>query len=83
MRENWSLKKRLSSGITNHHIDEMYLSGMKVSAIRGRLFDAGAIGFMAFLVDSANREVVSNAMSQYRQFDFGIERSGSSIIYNW
>jgi len=81
LKENWSLKKRLASGITNPHIDEMYLSGMQAGAIGGKLLGAGAGGFMMFLVDSKNREAVIKAMSQYRRFDFRIERSGSSVIY--
>ena len=81
LKENWSLKKRLASGITNPHIDEMYLSGMQAGAFGGKLLGAGAGGFMMFLVDSKNREAVIKAMSQYRRFDFRIERSGSSVIY--
>ena len=81
LKENWSLKKRLASGITNPHIDEMYLSGMQAGAIGGKLLGAGAGGFMMFLVDRKSREAVIKAMGQYRRFDFRIERSGSSVIY--
>ena len=63
LKENWSLKKRLASGITNPHIDEMYLSGMQAGAIGGKLLGAGAGGFMMFLVDSKNREAVIKAIA--------------------
>ena len=49
LKENWKLKKSLTSDISNTLIDDMYESAINSGAIGGKLLGAGAGGFMMFL----------------------------------
>lgn len=81
LQENWSLKTRLASGITNKLIDEMYQAGMQAGARGGKLLGAGAGGFMMFIADKRRHGDIIRALAKYRVFKFGIENSGSQVIY--
>ena len=39
--KSWNLKKRMTSQITNHHIDNLYEYGIKYGATGGKLLGAG------------------------------------------
>ncbi|MDB2434694.1 hypothetical protein N9W66_11200 [Luminiphilus sp.] len=81
LQENWSLKTRLASGITNKLIDEMYQAGIQAGARGGKLLGAGAGGFMMFIADKRRHDEITKALAKYRAFKFSIENSGSQVIY--
>ena len=45
LKENWSLKKTLASGISNDKIDSMYQTGINAGALAGKLLGAGGEAF--------------------------------------
>ncbi|HTT14904.1 MAG TPA: kinase [Thermoplasmata archaeon] len=62
MDENWQLKKRLSSGISNARIDRAYALALRHGAIGGKLLGAGGGGFLFFLVPPARQPEVRRAL---------------------
>lgn len=81
LKENWSLKKGLASGISNSLIDDMYDTGISAGALGGKLLGAGAGGFMMFIADKKKHKQIIDALSSYRRFEFNIENAGSRVIY--
>ena len=81
LKENWSLKKRLASNISNPLIDSMYDAGMSAGAIGGKLLGAGSGGFMMFFAEPPQHSAIINALSDFRRVKFQIERLGSRVIY--
>jgi D-glycero-alpha-D-manno-heptose-7-phosphate kinase len=82
LHENWMLKKKLASGITNPQIDEMYELAMKAGAMGGKVAGAGGGGFLMLYVKPENQARVSAALGQYRQMPFMLDNFGASIIFN-
>ncbi len=80
LNDTWETKKKLSSGISNEVIDEMYDIGMKAGALGGKLLGAGGGGYMLFYVPKRNQNKVASAMSKYQRFNFKFTDSGSQIV---
>src|SRR6476660_7541190 len=62
LHKAWSIKKRISSGITNDRINEIYDVVRKAGAIGGKISGAGGGGFMMFFCDPSNRFRVQDAI---------------------
>lgn len=77
----WNIKKKFASGISNSDIDAMYNQAKKAGAMGGKILGAGGGGFMMLYVPEENQLSVSNALSQYRQVEFGFDSQGSRIIF--
>ena len=82
LHENWMLKKKLASGITNRQIDEMYDLARKAGALGGKVAGAGGGGFLLLYVKPENQAKVRDALSMYRQMPFMLDNFGASIIFN-
>lgn len=81
LHEGWTLKKSLSSQITNTVIDEAYDIAIENGAIGGKLLGAGASGFMLFYVPESYQKQVKEALGLLHvPFKFGV--GGSQIIYH-
>ena len=81
LHENWILKRTLASGITNPLIDEMYDLAMSGGALGGKLLGAGGAGFMIFYVPESSHNIVREKLSNFREVEFEMDNSGSSIIF--
>jgi D-glycero-alpha-D-manno-heptose-7-phosphate kinase len=81
LHENWILKQKLASKISNPEIDEIYSAGLKSGASGGKLLGAGGGGFMLFYCDKEKQESLKSALKSFNTFDFKFERDGSKIIY--
>ena len=81
LKENWSLKKTLTDGITNSTIDEIYNAGIGAGAYAGKLLGAGAGGFVMFLAPENRHMEIINALHKLRPVNFSLESSGSKVIY--
>ncbi|MGA3133055.1 MAG: GHMP kinase [Terracidiphilus sp.] len=62
MRQSWGSKKRMASQITNDHIERLYACGMKAGAYCARISGAGGGGFMMFLTDPIQKDLVAAAL---------------------
>ena len=80
LNETWSLKKQLSSQISNHIIDEIYDKALKNGAIGGKMLGAGGGGFMLFFVPPEKQQKVRSALSDYIHVPFSFDFEGSKII---
>ena len=58
----WSIKKRLSTEITNSEIDNVYKLAIDSGASGGKLLGAGGAGFMLVYVEAANYAHVLKAL---------------------
>jgi D-glycero-alpha-D-manno-heptose-7-phosphate kinase len=76
----WLAKKKLSSAISNNHLDEMYDLAMKNGALGGKLLGAGGGGFFLFYVEG-EKEEFREKMNRFVEIPFRFESEGSRVIY--
>jgi len=81
LHENWVLKQKLASKITNPEIDEIYSAGLKSGAAGGKLLGAGGGGFMLFYCEKSKQAKLKSVLNKYETLDFKFEHDGSKIIY--
>lgn len=81
LHENWILKQKLASQISNHEINEIYNTGLKNGATGGKLLGAGGGGFMLFYCPKQHQEKLIKALSPNETLEFNFERDGSKVIY--
>lgn len=81
LNEQWSLKKTLSSEVSNVQLDELYEVAIKNGALGGKLLGAGSGGFMLFVVPEFKRTNVVSSLNGKLFVPFRFVNQGSSIIY--
>jgi D-glycero-alpha-D-manno-heptose-7-phosphate kinase len=81
LHENWILKQKLASQISNPEIDAIYSAGIKAGASGGKLLGAGGGGFMLFYCTKEKQERLRESLRPLEKFDFAFEREGSKLIY--
>ena len=81
LHENWILKQKLASQITNQEIDEIYKTGIRGGAKGGKLLGAGGGGFILFYCERANQQKLIDELRPLVKYDFAFEREGSKLIY--
>jgi D-glycero-alpha-D-manno-heptose-7-phosphate kinase len=80
---HWQSKKRLSDGITNHHIDAWYELAKRNGAIGGKISGAGGGGFLMLYCEENKprlREVMRSAGLRELKFRFDFE--GSKVVFD-
>jgi D-glycero-alpha-D-manno-heptose-7-phosphate kinase len=82
MKDNWELKKKLASNISNPELDELYDQAMGAGAIGGKISGAGGGGFFLLFVPPGKRQNVRDALADLREMPFHLERDGSKVIFN-
>jgi D-glycero-alpha-D-manno-heptose-7-phosphate kinase len=80
--ENWTLKKKLASGITTSRIDDMYERAQLAGAMGGKVAGAGGGGFLLLYVRPEHQADVRTALSEYRQMPVMLDNFGATIIFN-
>lgn len=78
----WELKKSLSGKISNNEIDNMYQRALDAGALGGKISGAGGGGFMLLVVPDSQRQQVREALKDYKEMPFRIEKDGSKVIFN-
>ena len=81
MNESWSIKRKLSSLISNDFIDNAYNRALNAGACGGKLLGAGGGGFMLFYVPKNKQNSVKEALKSKLFVPFSFEFTGSKIIY--
>ena len=81
LHENWLLKKKLASKISNSVIDTIYDTALENGAVGGKVLGAGGGGFFLFYCDQKNQRRLRNALSSLREMPFRFENEGSKIVY--
>ncbi|WP_028313399.1 GHMP kinase [Desulfatibacillum aliphaticivorans] len=80
--KNWELKQKMASGISNPQINEMYQAAKEAGALGGKIAGAGGGGFLILAVQRESQQAVFQAMRDYRELPFMLERSGSQVIFD-
>jgi D-glycero-alpha-D-manno-heptose-7-phosphate kinase len=82
LAESWNRKKQLASQISNGDIDEMYNRAINAGALGGKISGAGGGGFLLLYCPRENQNKVREALKEFREFPFFLEKYGSKIIFN-
>jgi len=80
MRDNWKLKKLLSSGISNPWIDEIYGKAIEAGAQGGKLCGAGGGGFFLFYGKLGLAQRLEKATG-LKHIPFQIDTEGCRVLY--
>jgi len=81
MGENWQLKKKLSSKISNSGVDDIYDLAMSNGALGGKLLGAGSGGFILLYIPKENQYKIEKLIN-LKRVNFKFEEDGTTIIYN-
>jgi len=81
LHEAWMTKKKLSSAISNNHLDDIYTKAMEAGALGGKLLGAGGGGFFIFYVPLEQHPKVRQALADLKEVIFEFEDEGASVIY--
>ena len=79
--QSWSLKKKLSSQISNPKVDEAYDIAKKYGAYGGKLCGAGSGGFLAIFSPKNKQKNIRENLKHLLEVNFKFESQGSTIIY--
>jgi D-glycero-alpha-D-manno-heptose-7-phosphate kinase len=82
LKQSWTMKKTLLPTISNKQIDEMYERALNSGASGGKICGAGGGGFLLLYVPREKQNKVRDALKEYRELPFMMERYGSRIIFN-
>ena len=77
----WSLKRSLSSSVSNSIIDKMYLSALSKGATGGKIIGAGGGGFLLLFVPPPRQVKVRKEFNKLVHVPFKFEHEGSQIIF--
>jgi len=82
LHEGWEIKKRLSSKISNAHINEMYESALQNGALGGKITGAGGGGFLMLFCKSEYHEKVRSALVAMgaREMGFEFDFQGAQVV---
>jgi D-glycero-alpha-D-manno-heptose-7-phosphate kinase len=80
LRESWTLKRSLSSRVTNRTVDSLMETAIGAGAVGGKLLGAGGGGFMLLFVKPSERTKVTKALEKLITVPFRFDGSGSRIV---
>lgn len=87
LNENWQLKRKLASKVTNSAVDKYYDIALASGALGGKLLGAGGGGFLLFYCPKEKQPRLRSALSDLVELPFHMEQSGTKVIYvgekNW
>ena len=79
--ESWKLKRGLSCGISNQHIDDIYDEACSAGALGGKLLGAGGGGFMLLFARPRDQKKIRQRLKKLLLVPFDFESMGAQIIY--
>ena len=81
LQKNWELKKQFVETISNTKLDIMHEKALKAGgAFAGKIIGAGGGGFFMFWSDDQQR--LRNALGDYQELPFIIDKYGSRVVIN-
>ena len=83
LHENWELKRKLASGISDSGLEAIYEQARAHGALGGKICGAGGGGFLLVYCPPERHERLAKGMREHRLLPFGLERDGSKIIFNY
>lgn len=85
LHRHWTVKKTISSKMTDPSIDAWYELGLRNGALGGKLMGAGGGGFLLFCAADGRRRELREAMTGagLRFMDFRFDWEGSKVLVNF
>lgn len=80
MHDGWETKKKLSSQVSNPHIDALYDDARAAGALGGKLCGAGSGGFLLMLVPPSRQAAFAERMRGITIVPIGLDTVGSTIL---
>ena len=84
LHEAWQAKRRVSSKISNPHIDDLYTLATRNGALGGKITGAGGGGFLLLFCEPEKQSRVREAMvaAGVREMTFGFDTQGAQVVVN-
>lgn len=82
LKLNWDYKKKLASNVTNPEIERMHDIALNSGALGAKISGAGGGGFLLVYCERTHQDKLRNAMKEFRELPFLLEKFGSRIIFN-
>jgi D-glycero-alpha-D-manno-heptose-7-phosphate kinase len=82
--ESWRIKKKLSSRVSNSHIDQIYDAALARGALGGKIAGAGGGGFLLLYCEREKQGAVRAAMREFglKEMKFHFDMAGTKVVYN-
>ena len=81
LHKGWSLKRSLTSNISNEKINALYDKGKNYGALGGKILGAGGGGFLLFYCEKEKQGKLRNAFKDLQELKFSFDNAGSTHIY--
>jgi len=82
LHENWIMKRKLASGISNSQIDNLYQHALKAGALGGKICGAGGGGFLLLYSEPKNHDKIRKKLKHLTEFRFSYEPEGTRIVHH-
>jgi len=82
LEEAWSLKKSLSTLVSNPEIDEYYERARKEGALAGKILGAGGGGFLMLLAPPERHAAIADAFPGHHSTHVELGAHGSEVIFD-
>ena len=82
LHKGWEIKKRLSTKVSNAHINEMYESALRNGALGGKITGAGGGGFLLLFCQQQHHEDVRKDLVALgaREMGFDFDFQGAQVV---
>lgn len=82
LHEHWTAKRKLSKGVSDPEIDELYEAGRSLGALGGKIIGAGGGGFMMFYCPGPKAPLIeAMAKRNVHPMWFRFEFEGAKVIF--
>jgi len=82
LNENWQLKRKITTGVSDLQIDDWYNKGISAGAKGGKLLGAGSGGFIMFFAPKEKHANITTAMKGLQKVPFSFDNDGSQIVFS-
>ncbi len=82
LHQAWQAKRRVSTKISNAHIDDLYSLATRNGALGGKITGAGGGGFLLLYCEAEHQASVRDAMQAagVREMTFGFDMQGAHVV---
>ncbi len=80
--QGWSLKRSISSKISNSKIEKYYNLAIKNGSLGGKLCGAGGGGFLLIFIPKNKKKKILNVLNNLFRLNFNLEFKGTQITHN-
>jgi D-glycero-alpha-D-manno-heptose-7-phosphate kinase len=81
LHDLWSIKRSLSSSVSNPRIDQAYDRAREAGAWGGKLLGAGGGGFLLVAAPPSTHQAIREALGPMQELSLRLERGGSKVVY--